>query len=270
MIKQGTSAWHAQRKGRLTASIAGAALGLAPYMTPQDARDTINGVRKFEGNIATDYGTRNEPVAIAEFEQMHGVKVEPMPFVPFEDWSGGSPDGLVVRKYLIEVKCPYGLRNDINFDNVKPISKQMHYYAQMQLCMHFTWHKLCKFITYLPQAGVIVEDVNYDPEWIAENLPVLKQFYDDAISEPSAELKRLVDDYLLQKHEMETLKTAMSDTLDQIVEAANGKPCRIGEHKLTLTKRKGSISYAKAIKELVPSADLEKFRGNGSESWGVR
>jgi len=55
-----------------------------------------------------------------------------------------------------------------------------------------------------------------------------------------------------------------------MVTLAGGKNALLAGRKLTLTERKGSISYAKAIKELCPKADLEKWRGKPSSSWGLR
>jgi hypothetical protein len=55
--------------------------------------------------------------------------------------------------------------------------------------------------------------------------------------------------------------------LEELVEMADGKDAEVHGRKLTLVKRAGSISYAKAIKELLPDADLEKWRGSPSESW---
>ena len=48
---------------------------------------------------------------------------------------------------------------------------------------------------------------------------------------------------------------------------ADGKNADVHGRKLTLVKKQGSISYAKAIKELLPDADLEKWRGKETESW---
>jgi putative phage-type endonuclease len=270
MIEQRTEEWFNQRKGRLTASIAGAALGLAPYMTPQDARDVINGVREFEGNAATDYGTRMEPVALQEYALEYGYTVEEQPFIPYEDWSGASPDGLVRDpRLLVEIKCPYGLRNDNDLSRVKTLQEQPHYYAQVQLQMHFTGVFLCHFVTYLPLAGINVEVVPYDSRWVYENLPKLRKFWEDA-TRSTADLEADVEYYLTLKAKADALRDDMKETLARIVEKA-GEPCRIGDHKLVRTVRQGSIAYSKVVKELLPGdVDLEPYRGKPSESWSIR
>ena len=57
MTQQRTSEWFAQRKGKITGSIAGAILGLNPYMTPNAAmrrmvRDALGHWLWFEPGLA--------------------------------------------------------------------------------------------------------------------------------------------------------------------------------------------------------------------------
>jgi len=56
----------------------------------------------------------------------------------------------------------------------------------------------------------------------------------------------------------------------QMVQHAGSRNAVFAGRNLTLTKRKGSVAYAKAIAELLPDADVEKWRGKPSESWGLR
>ena len=51
-----------------------------------------------------------------------------------------------------------------------------------------------------------------------------------------------------------------------VLMAGNGN-AEICGRKLTLVERAGAISYAKAVKELAPDADLEKWRGNPVQYW---
>ena len=62
-IEQRTPEWFKQRKGKITGSVAGAALGLNPYMTPMQlirrmVREYHGLESEFTGNIATEYGPR--------------------------------------------------------------------------------------------------------------------------------------------------------------------------------------------------------------------
>jgi hypothetical protein len=55
-----------------------------------------------------------------------------------------------------------------------------------------------------------------------------------------------------------------------MVKIAGGRNAVFAGRNLTLTKRVGSVAYAKAIKELMPDADLEKWRGKPIEFWGLK
>ena len=69
---QRTPEWFKQRKGRITGSVVGAALGVNPYMTPDAlirrlVRLWHGAESEFNGNIATEYGTLHEPIAIMDY-----------------------------------------------------------------------------------------------------------------------------------------------------------------------------------------------------------
>ena len=105
---QRSEEWFKQREGRITASAVGAIMGYAPYLTRDDVMlQMLNIGKKFDGNIATEWGTFNENGAVAEFEIETGLSVVPAAFVPYLDWLGASPDGYVSDGKLIEIKCPY-------------------------------------------------------------------------------------------------------------------------------------------------------------------
>lgn len=289
MIEQRTPEWHQQRKGRVTGSVVGAILGLSPYMTRADVmrrmvRDALGAESEFTGNVATEWGTHNEEGALFDFQMETGLSVEPAPFVPYDDWLGASPDGYTSDGGLIEVKCPYSLRAD-PAPVFKPIDDQPHYHAQMQVQMHVTGKYHCHFWQWAPN-GTLLERVEYDPLWIIDNVPRLRQFHAEYLDElrecpdehlvpkrpeiDTPEAHRMVQEWDDIAEQMERLTERKKDLLNDMVQIANGKNALLAGRKLTLTERKGSISYAKAIKELCPKADLEKWRGKPSSSWGLR
>ena len=65
---QRTDEWFEKRKRRITASIVGGIMGVAPYMSREDAMNILLGKSTFKGNSATDWGTFNEETARAQFE----------------------------------------------------------------------------------------------------------------------------------------------------------------------------------------------------------
>lgn len=285
-MEQRTPEWFAARKGRLTGSMVGSALGLAPYMSQEDClralvRDMHNMPSEFEGNIATDYGTANEDLARSAYELETGNTVVEAGFVPFEDWSGVSPDGYVGDQGLIEIKCPFGKRKD-EAPEFKSIEDQPHYYAQVQWQMFVTDRGWCDFWQWSAH-GHKLERVKLDQDWINENLQKLKAFWWKAKDQDPKEFKgpkrvvidtpeavRLVAEYDELKDAIDNAEKRKKDIIERLAHLAKGKNADVAGRSLTLVKRKGSISYAKAISELLPDADLEKWRGKDSESWQLR
>lgn len=287
--EQRSPAWFEKRKGRVTGSAVGAILGLSPFMTRADVmrnmvRDSLGAPSEFSGNIATEYGTANEVGAIIEFQMETGLKVKPATFVVFDDWLGASPDGFTSDGGLIEVKCPFGKRKDVDPVFKRP-DEQPHYLAQMQVQMFVTKTKHCHFYQWSPH-GTQLDHIAFDQPWIDDNLPRLRQFH----AEYMDDLANNADDHLAPKRvEIDTPQAAMMvaewdglneaienynerkrDLLADMVALAGGKNAVLAGRKLTLTERAGAISYAKAIKAIAPDADLEPWRGKASEYWGLR
>ena len=282
-MEQRSPEWFAARKGRITASMAGAILGLDPNCTREEAmrrmvRASVDAPSEFVGNIATNWGTMHEQEAKEAFEYEFGEKVEAATFVvhPTLDWLGASPDGYVGDDALLEIKCPYGLRNGGDF---KFLKDQPHYYAQMQVQMLVTGRKLCWFWQWTPVNHGLTS-VHYDQEWIDENLPKLEAFYKEFLEEdPKDHLgeRRIVIDtpralQLLAEYDdvvdaEAKAKERKDEIMQELVKISGGCNAIVGRKKLTKVEKNGSIAYAQAIKVLAPGADLERWRGKPSVYW---
>lgn len=276
-MEQRSEEWFEARKGRITGSAVGAILELSPFATSEDVmrrmvRDYYGQESEFKGNIATEYGEMNEPNAIADYEMNTGIKVQSCGFYTHQDWLGASPDGLIGNDGLLEVKCPFSLRHGGDF---KYIHEQMHYYAQMQIQMYVTGRQWCDFYQWSAY-GDKLERVNYDPQWIELNLPILESFYElylVAIN-PENAWRYLDGGELVQKYQqaiaaLEVAKSDVEDAKQALIDATNGEGGQIGSLKITKVSKKGSVSYAKAIKDLAPDADLELYRGKNTEYWKI-
>jgi len=288
MTEQRTAEWHEARKGRVTGSMVGAILGLSPYMTRGGAmrsmvREALGLENEFTGNVATEWGTYNEAGAIVDFTMQTEISVEPCGFYPYEDWLGASPDGLTSDGGLLEVKCPFYIRND-PAPIFKTIFEQPHYHAQMQIQMFVTSRLHCWFFQWTPH-GNLLRKVDYNPHWIDENLPKLAQFYAqylDEVKEPedhiaplrveldTPEAYRIMREYDELCEQIDNATERKKEVLGELVAMAGGKNALIAGRKLTQTNREGAISYAKAIKAIAPDADLEPYRGKPSSFWSVK
>ena len=284
MEQQRTEEWFKKRAGRVTGSSVGAILGLSPFMKQEDVmRNMVRQYHgypsEFKGNTATSYGTYNEPNALADYELQFDTKVIETGFHTFEDWLGASPDGLIGNDGLIEIKCPYGLR-DKNPPEFKSIDYQTHYWLQIQIQLFVTGRQWCHFYQWSAH-GYKLEEVAFNDLAIEEYLPKLKQFYNEYLVErelPQAQ-KHLddkrqqvrcggqVDRYLMIAEQIKELEAEKKRLLDEIVKLADGKDSEINGHKLTKVTKAGSISYAKAVKELMPDVDLTEYQSPPSSYW---
>jgi len=280
-MEQRTDEWYQARKGRITGSAVGAVLGLSPFATPEDVmrrmvREYHGQESEFKGNVATEYGTISEPNAFADYELETGFIVQEVGFLqhPTIEWLGASPDGLVGANGVVEFKCPYGKRHDS--EGFKSISEQQHYYAQMQVEMMCSGREWCDFYQWSAY-GSMLERVNLDPIWIGENMPKLEKFYQQYLieREPQNAWRYLDGGNLVQAYKMaqaavEVANAELEEAKQALIDAAGGKSCKIGDLNVTLVERKGSVSYAQAIKELAPGADLSKYVGKPSSYWQIK
>lgn len=287
-MEQRTEEWHAARKGRITASSVGAILGNAPYATRDDVmrrmvREWHDAPNEFDGNIATEYGTRNEAGALAEYTMETGNVVEAVGFIAREDWAGCSPDGLVSDNYGLEIKCPFGLRKD-EVPAFKTLADQPHYYDQIQFSMWVTGRPWWDFYQWSPR-GSALEGVKVSTAWQDQNLPKLRQFYAEYLAEredpaihlepkrpiiDTPEAHRIVAEYDQICEAIDRAEERKKELLADMVRIADKKDVIFAGRKLTKIEKAGAIAYAKAVKALLPSADLEPYRGKPSSYWVVK
>jgi len=288
-MEQRTDEWFAARKGRITASSVGAILGNAPYATRDDVmrrmvREWVGAPTEFEGNIATEYGTRNEAGALTEYTMETGNAVQTVGFIAIEDWAGCSPDGFVINHDKgLEIKCPFGLRKD-EVPEFKTLAEQPHYYDQIQFSMWVTGKLLWDFYQWSPR-GTLLETVRWDWEWLNQNLPRLRQFYAEYLAEredpaihlepkrpiiDTPEAHRIMTEYQELCEAIDRAEERKKELLSDMTVIAMDRNVVFAGRKLTKIEKAGAIAYAKAVKALMPDADLEPYRGKPSSYWVVK
>src|SRR5690625_200401 len=285
-MEQRSKEWFAARRGKLTGSNVGAALGLNPWKAPQDlirqmVREYHGAEPEFRGHAATEWGSFNEDGAQAEYTMETGRAVQETGFHVHEglDWLGASPDGLVGRDGIIEIKCPFGQR-DKNPPKFKTAEEQQHYYAQIQIEMACTGREWCDFYQWAPH-GSELETVHRDEAWLSWALPLLHDFYKRYLEEldnpdhlkprrvtvNTNKAAMLLEEYDELTDAMDRAKNRKAEVLAELVQMAGEKDSEICGRKLTQVERAGSVSYAKALKKYAPDADLEPFRGKPTTYW---
>ena len=293
---QRTTAWHESRKGRITGSQSGALLGLSPYQTQAQAiRAWVRNAKGAESEIldnpAFAHGRRYERDAQLAMMRHASITINDCGFLTYEDWLGASPDGLTDDGGVAETKCPYSWRALV-VPEPKPLIELPHYYAQVQLEILCAGRTHAHFAQYRPPIGdpmqhdyepafLHYERVELDHKWRAHYLPELRRIWEmlqaeldnPAHLEPlrvqldTPEAHRLVEYITELDASIEQATAARVAALEDLVKLADGKNAEVAGRKLTLVKRAGTISYAKAIKTMAPDADLELWRGKPSEYW---
>lgn len=112
-MEQRSQEWFAERLGHVTASRMAdvqASVGTAArrnYMTQLIAERLTGQQQESYVNHFMQWGTDTEPAARAAYQAAHEL-VDETGFVkhPLIRWFGASPDGLVGRHGLVEIKCP--------------------------------------------------------------------------------------------------------------------------------------------------------------------
>lgn len=295
-MEQRTQEWFEQRKSRITGSRVGAILGLSPWQKPADVmramvREYHGAETEFTGNPATDHGNNNEQRAMLAFMRESGLDVDQCGFFAYGELMGASPDGLTSDGGVLELKVPFGLRNE-QAAQFKPLEEQPHYACQVQMEILAAGRTHAWFAQYVAPKGdplshdyvpeqINIERVDADPEWLDRNLPTISAFYalyieelnnpehleplrvvietpesGTIISELDAVRQRQKDDAAREKELLATL-----------IHLADGKDSLIHGRKLTHVAGRKSVAYAKALEALAPGADLTKWTSTSKDSW---
>lgn len=296
-VEQRTEAWHKQRVGRVTGSRAGAILGLSPWQKPEDVLRAM--VREYHGapseftvNPATEYGTRLERQAMLCFMRKTGFHVEDVGFLPYDDWLGASPDGLIDDNDLravLELKVPFGCRDGKEF---KSINEQPHYLAQLQMEMLCSDRRVAYFAQYRAPKGdpfspdyidedMKIEVVQFDDLWWFESSEKLLEFYDLYLSElnnkahleplrvviDTDEARRIINRIGEIDDALHNLEQEKKTHMAQLVELAGEKDAEICGRKLTQVAGKKTTQYAKALADAAPDFDLSAYTSTSKPYW---
>jgi putative phage-type endonuclease len=153
---QRTADWLEIRRNKITASVAAACLGLDPYCSRRMAWKKIVSIEDGYQNRHMRWGVQFEAAARLDYEAISGNLVETTGFWihPTCDWLGASPDGLIGKDGLAEIKCP----------TVPPEKVPIHHRIQMliqlacterQFCDYFSWGANGKqFLARVHRAGI--------------------------------------------------------------------------------------------------------------------
>jgi putative phage-type endonuclease len=176
VLEQGSEAWHDARFGKITASIAPAALGFNGSRALAWRRAL--GMELQVTGHAQQWGKEMEPRAREEYEEHSGSIVACTGFWvhPELDWLGASPDGLIGSDGLVEIKCT----------SKPPAAIPDHYRVQMIVQMAVTGREWCDLWSWAgPERTCLRLQRNIATETVViDALRIFKEQFIDARVEP--------------------------------------------------------------------------------------
>jgi putative phage-type endonuclease len=155
-FEQGSYEWRQARLGHISGSniadvmAKGKGIGRKNLMMRLLAERMTGVVPESYTNSAMEWGTEQEPFARMEYEVSRETFVEKTGFWkhPTIQWLGASPDGLVDRDGLVEIKCPNSTTHlEYIFNDEVP----SEYYKQIQCQLWVTDRYWCDFVSYDPR-----------------------------------------------------------------------------------------------------------------------
>ena len=201
-MDQGSIEWHEARLGKVTASrisdvmakvkSGGEAATRASYRLQLVTERLTQKPTEMFTNAAMRWGMETEPYARSIYEAMTGGLVGLEGFVdhPTIQMAGASPDGLVGRDGLIEIKCPESRTHVEYLCSGKPPTD---YVRQMQFQMACTGRDWCDFMSFDPRLPenlqVLIVRVERDQKLIAEIEEGVVEFL-KTVDELEAKLRR--------------------------------------------------------------------------------
>ena len=161
-MQQRSKEWFLARSGKFTASsfhkLTGKKLTeTAKTYILEKVVEYTHGVQEGATSPAMQWGIDYEPEAVEFYELLTGNVVTECGFIqPEQDsYFGGSPDGLIGEKGLIEIKCPYNPVNHFKIglcetpEDLKKLNKA--YCWQCYGNMLATGREWCDFVSFDPR-----------------------------------------------------------------------------------------------------------------------
>lgn len=169
---QRTPEWYEARRGKFTSSEiwklvteprskaakeAGELSQTAESYIMEVYAEIITGVSADSSSASMQWGIDHEDAAKQVYTSRTNKEIIPCSFIEFNQFTGGSPDGLIAETGMIEIKCPYNsgvhAKNLINSKNTALDFKANYkeYYWQVQSNLMVTGRAWCDFVSYDPR-----------------------------------------------------------------------------------------------------------------------
>jgi len=184
----------------------GTILNLNPYQTPFNLlEEKIEKKFPFFGNKFTEHGNRYEQVAINNYAEHTGNKVDSIQTNakhPEYEWITGRCDGIIIKgtkkrkisevyeinevpkeKRIIEIKCP------LKKNRTEPLTLEnipKYYWSQCQVYMNMFDCNKTHYVEFYIEPNAVESsgilhyiEIERDYEWWEQSLPRIKSFYEE-------------------------------------------------------------------------------------------
>lgn len=219
-MKQRTEQWHEARRGMFTGSVIHNLFKKGRRKDEYFGKSAMSYIRSVAMYELTGYrediqtyqmrrGVELEPFAVELYQLKSGVFVQETGFHTYNDIIGASPDGLIGRDCVLEVKCPstdvhtrYILMDDL-------MVEAPEYYYQVQCEMLCTGSEHAIFVSYHPGVRPLnmrVMDIEWDQAVIEEMIEradkakvIKEEIIEELKKKPVFEEKRNIPDLIALK-----------------------------------------------------------------------
>jgi len=276
---------------KITMGCVAAILGVSKSMTRkqvirQMVREYHNAESEYVANIAAEYNDKMRQAAEVAFENQFKRNIIKVDIAkPLSKIMSSHPSMARSDQFegmgLVFIRTPFGQRDIADKRDFKSLDDQPHMYAQMQIEMHLAGAKWGVFFQWAVCAQT-AKVVHLDPEFVDRCMQQLGEFYEGVYKPETknkdhlAPLLKEIDNervrQMIQEYDDQAVietnaKARKAEILEELKKAAKNDSAMLSGRKLLRIPTEGSISYSKAVKELLPDADLSKYRGAPSEKW---
>lgn len=182
--------WFAARRWRITASHFGEISKMSTKRDKTKLCKSLISCKKFNTR-ATLHGKMYERKAVQQYESSFKEKVTMCGLFVRPDWPflGASPDGVIDKSTIVEVKCPYNGKNEkimpgknfkfLEYSKGKIVLKRnSKYFDQIQGQLFISNRNYCIFIVFT-FVDLFVQKIKFDSEYCEGCLlPKLHLFYE--------------------------------------------------------------------------------------------
>lgn len=242
---QGSEAWLALRKTKVTGSDAAVILGVNPWKTPLQLWEEKRGLREPDfQNAAMKRGKELEPVALAHYEKDHEPMQQNVVFHKDIDFMMASLDGINFSgDTILEIKC-----GKAAVEQAKQGIIPEYYIAQMQHCMSASDAQKCHYYAFdADEVKGYLFEVERDDDYIEKLVLEEAKFFEalESRTPPKMTEKDVIRNYHLENEVFATSEIKCFELYKEVKEIETKlkeAKKRFEDEKKTLIKSMGDYS----------------------------